>query len=294
MQLFATFALAALAAVEVSASLQAFHKATLVDLPSTSKRDLTQRQSCQGTCEECFGSGYMECPDSNYYCYKPGDPTYGLDSCKSGSTTGGSGSGVTCEATYGANYRECPGFSNYPNSCYDSTLSSGTEACYGDGTTTDYCTEGSSCSTCFGSGYQTCQDDSGYCYQPGNATSCCPSTCDAAGAAAGGSASSGSSSAASASTSSRYSVSSTASYSSASSSSLSATQMTSQATMTMFSSSPATSSGTVATGALGGDDSTTSATPSVEQQTGASGAESLAAPLAAIVLPVLGWLIEIF
>ena len=44
-------------------------------------RDLSKR--CQGTCEECFGAGYTQCPSSDYYCYKPGDEYYGIDSCTS-------------------------------------------------------------------------------------------------------------------------------------------------------------------------------------------------------------------
>jgi hypothetical protein len=86
-------------------------------------RDLFKRQ-CEGTCSECFGSGYTLCPGSTYYCYLPGDSLYGLDSCSSDSdsssspeptSTGSagdsdfcSGTGATCVSCFGAGYLDCP------------------------------------------------------------------------------------------------------------------------------------------------------------------------------------------
>lgn len=84
-------------------------------------RDLFRRQ-CEGTCEECFGSGYTLCPGSSYYCYLPGDSLYGLDSCSTDTSsapeptsTGSagdsdfcSGASATCVSCFGEGYLDCP------------------------------------------------------------------------------------------------------------------------------------------------------------------------------------------
>jgi hypothetical protein len=87
-----------------------------------------QIDSCTGSCVTCFGSGYLECPNSDYWCYLPGDSLYGLDTCPSESdtgsstdsspssptTTGSAGDSDTCYGTYatcvscfGAGYLDC-------------------------------------------------------------------------------------------------------------------------------------------------------------------------------------------
>jgi len=160
------------------------------------KRDLTKR--CTGSCEECFGSGYTLCPDSDIYCYLPGDATYGLDSCTddgsgSGSTatatasapastdTGSTGIddlcyqvGATCQSCFGPTYIECPdGYHCYdpndPNydTCPDDSTSSGGSSSGGDNTSTT--TE--SCAQQWGAGNIPCGTDG--CYDPTIGETCC-------------------------------------------------------------------------------------------------------------------------
>ncbi|EXJ78267.1 hypothetical protein A1O3_09428 [Capronia epimyces CBS 606.96] len=59
-------------------------------------RSLDKR--CSGSCEECFGTGYILCPDSSLYCYLPGDSYYGLDSCP-GSSDSSASAGATSAAS---------------------------------------------------------------------------------------------------------------------------------------------------------------------------------------------------
>jgi hypothetical protein len=92
-------------------------------LPGLSPRQI---DSCTGSCVSCFGSGYLECPDSDYWCYLPGDSLYGLDTCPSSSgsttdtepayptTTGSAGDSDTCYGTFatcvscfGPGYLDC-------------------------------------------------------------------------------------------------------------------------------------------------------------------------------------------
>lgn len=118
-------------------------------------RSLDKR--CEGTCEECFGAGYTLCPDSSIYCYKPGDPSYGIDSCPGESS---SGSSATTSTDAAAN----------PTS-----------------TTTDICTQyGATCASCFGSSYVECPNDSLYCYDPSDPESTCPSNSSGSGSGSGG------------------------------------------------------------------------------------------------------------
>ena len=93
-----------------------------------SPRSLLQKR-CQGTCEECFGAGYTECPGSDYYCYLPGDAEYGIDSC---SSTGSS---------------------------YTSTTAAASPTTTGSAGNSDYCSgPDATCVTCFGPGYLQCSD----------------------------------------------------------------------------------------------------------------------------------------
>src|SRR6201996_6128633 len=162
-----------------------------------SKRDLTKR--CTGTCEECFGAGYTLCPGSDFYCYLPGDATYGLDSCSSdggssdstttasapaSTSTGTSGvddicyqTGATCQSCFGAGYIECPdGYHCYdpndPNydTCPDDGTSSGGSSGGGGGSTST-----TSCANLYGEGNIPCGTDS--CYNPDAGESCCADGC---------------------------------------------------------------------------------------------------------------------
>lgn len=89
-------------------------------------RSLAERDDfCSGTCVQCFGAGYILCPGSSLYCYSPGDPTYGIDSCPSDTSD---------------------------------TISTAQPTPTGS---TDYC-YGKSCASCFGAGYLACSDGSTY------------------------------------------------------------------------------------------------------------------------------------
>lgn len=103
-------------------------------------RSLEERQTCSGTCAECFGSGYTLCPGSSLFCYKPGDPLYGLDSC-SGSSTGSDSTDTYTSSSY---------VPTSTGSAGDSNFCSGTTA---------------TCVTCFGAGYLDCGDGIN-CYNP--------------------------------------------------------------------------------------------------------------------------------
>jgi hypothetical protein len=169
------------------------------------KRDLTKR--CTGSCASCFGAGYTECPNSDIFCYLPGDATYGLDSCysdgsssdgtptstaSSSSSTDTSGSGVddicyqtgaTCASCFGPTYIECPdGYHCYdPNdpqydTCPDDGSSSsggsssGGSSSGGGGSTTT-----TSCSDLYGDGNIPCGSTG--CYNPDDGETCCSDGC---------------------------------------------------------------------------------------------------------------------
>lgn len=117
-----------------------FTKVPANENPQVKPRSLEQRQTCSGTCSECFGSGYTLCPGSSLFCYKPGDPSYGLDSCP-GSSTGSDSSDTYSSSSY---------VPTSTGSAGDSDFCSGTAA---------------TCVTCFGAGYLDCGDGIN-CYNP--------------------------------------------------------------------------------------------------------------------------------
>ncbi|ETI26252.1 hypothetical protein G647_03029 [Cladophialophora carrionii CBS 160.54] len=107
------------------------------------------------TCQSCFGSSYLECPDG-YHCYDPTDPQY--DTCpedstsSSGgsSTSGGSGGSSTssggttettssCAAKWGAGNIPCGS-----DGCYNPDIG---ESCCAGGY---YCDAGYTCSSTLG------------------------------------------------------------------------------------------------------------------------------------------------
>lgn len=106
------------------------------EVPAIKPRSLAERQTCSGTCAECFGSGYTTCPDSSIFCYLPGDSSYGLDSCP--------GSGTDSTETYSAPDPSSTGSSGASDFCYDT---------------------GATCVSCFGPGYVDCGDGVN-CYNP--------------------------------------------------------------------------------------------------------------------------------
>lgn len=154
--------------------------------PKVEPRSLFHKR-CEGTCEECFGTGYTLCPGSSYYCYLPGDTYYGLDSCTSTSsgsdttytssapeptstgTAGDSnfctGAGATCVSCFGEGYLDCP--DNYncynPNDPQYDTCPSDTSSGSGGSS--------SSCADQYGSGSLPCGSDS--CYNPTEGDVCC-------------------------------------------------------------------------------------------------------------------------
>ncbi|OAP63668.1 hypothetical protein AYL99_02895 [Fonsecaea erecta] len=158
-----------------------------------SRRDLNKR--CIGTCEECFGAGYTLCPGSDIFCYLPGDATYGLDSCSSGSDGSDSGlttatasasaptststsgiddlcyqAGATCVSCFGSGYLGCPdGYHCYNPSdpSYDTCPDDGSSYGGSDNSTTTT----ASCSDLYGEGNIPCGTDS--CYNPDDGESCC-------------------------------------------------------------------------------------------------------------------------
>lgn len=132
------------------------------------------QKRCVGDCVSCFGDGYTECPGSSYYCYKPGDTYYGLESCSStGSGSSDSGSSASAAPTSDSSSSSGSGGFNYsiPEFC-----SSG----------------GGDCKTCFGSTYVKCPNDDFWCYDPNNSTTTCPSDDNGGGGSSAGSGSSAS------------------------------------------------------------------------------------------------------
>ncbi|ETN36854.1 uncharacterized protein HMPREF1541_07841 [Cyphellophora europaea CBS 101466] len=135
--------------------------------PQLVARSLEERDTCSGTCAQCFGSGYTLCPSSSIFCYKPGDADYGLDSCPYSSSSGSDSASASTD-TY---------TSSYPTST-------------GSAGDSDFCSEkGATCVGCFGAGYLDCGDDV-HCYNPNDPQY---DTCPDGSTPTGGSSSSGSS-----------------------------------------------------------------------------------------------------
>lgn len=133
------------------------------------------QKRCVGDCVSCFGDGYTECPGSSYYCYKPGDTYYGLESCSS-TGSGSSDSGSSASAA--------------PTS--DSSSSSSSSGGF-DYSIPEFCSSGGGdCKTCFGSTYVKCPNDDFWCYDPNNSTTTCPSDDNGGGGSSAGSGSSAS------------------------------------------------------------------------------------------------------
>lgn len=193
----AALAFASLALVAAQNPEDAFHKSLKPSFgrtPTTTNkllktRDLDKR--CTGSCADCFGSGYTLCPGSGIYCYLPGDASYGLDSCSSGSSSGSTStasapaststaygtdelcyqSGATCVSCFGPTYQDCPdGYHCYDPSdpLYD-TCPDGDNSTSGNSST-------STCTDVYGSGSVPCGDDS--CYTPGDGDVCCDDGCE--------------------------------------------------------------------------------------------------------------------
>lgn len=162
-------------------------------------RSLLQKR-CQGTCSECFGAGYMSCPGSDYLCYLPGDPNYGIDSCSgSGSattaapsptTTGSagnsdfcSGQDATCTSCFGPGYLPCSDGKSCCKSAplqteaiADRSLDNPADPDYdtcpdGSGASGGTGSGSSSCASQYGSGSIPCGSDA--CYNPDEGEVCC-------------------------------------------------------------------------------------------------------------------------
>ena len=103
-----------------------------------------RQEVCSGSCVTCFGSGYISCPGEDVQCYKPGDTTYGLDSCSSSGSGSGTGSGSASTATR-------------PSSPSGTGCAGSSDVCYDCG----------GCVACFGVGYISCPADADVsCYNP--------------------------------------------------------------------------------------------------------------------------------
>jgi hypothetical protein len=168
---------------------------------------LDRRQTCSGTCKTCFGSNYVDCPDSSILCY---DPTKGTsaEQCSTGgsnpptpttSSSAGGGSGVSdicfqkganCQSCFGAGSTNCPSGSYYD--CYEPASYSVEEGCNlagGSASPTRSATSsarptsttggsGDRCAEQYGPGNVLCDEDS--CYNPDAGETCCGngSTCN--------------------------------------------------------------------------------------------------------------------
>lgn len=102
---------------------------------------LDTRQSCQGTCQSCFGATFIDCPDSSVLCYDPADGQPSEACSASGSSTptsppAPSGTGIdscslrgaSCQVCFGGDSTDCPAGSDYD--CYDTSSYSESEGCY--------------------------------------------------------------------------------------------------------------------------------------------------------------------
>ncbi|KAF7511146.1 hypothetical protein GJ744_005377 [Endocarpon pusillum] len=159
----------------------------------TSKRAvsslLDRRETCQGTCQACFGASYKDCPNSQILCY---DPTAGSASeqCSSTPTTSASAGsteipetcykkGASCVSCFGAGSKDCPAGSDYD--CYDPAQYSQGEGCSAGGSTGSSAGASApsptasqstdSCKATYGGGNIPCGPD--HCYDPTAGESCC-------------------------------------------------------------------------------------------------------------------------
>ncbi|KAK2759134.1 hypothetical protein FQN54_003233 [Arachnomyces sp. PD_36] len=113
--------------------------------------------SSGGSCSDCFGDGYIECPNDDFYCYDPA--TQDLDvACDTGSS-GSSGSGSSPSSTAS------------PTSSSDSPFPSISVP-----SIPEYCSDGGSCEDCFGEGSTLCPGSESDCYKPdeGSVSQLCP------------------------------------------------------------------------------------------------------------------------
>lgn len=124
----------------------------------TFSSELTKR--CIGDCVTCFGPTYQPCPGSDYYCYSPGDSSYGIESCTTPESSDSSPSSSSPPS-------DTTGYSDY-NITY-----------------TDWCDNGD-CKSCFGSTYVQCPGDNINCYDPANATTTCPDFASGGSSSGGG------------------------------------------------------------------------------------------------------------
>jgi hypothetical protein len=131
----------------------------------TSKRAVSSlletRQSCQGTCQTCFGATFKDCPNSNYYCWDPAlgssdsqcsggsSPSSPSPSASPGETTDTCfQAGATCESCFGTGSTKCPAGSYYD--CYQPSQYSQSEGCsLGDGSSSSGIVLGSSATAAF-------------------------------------------------------------------------------------------------------------------------------------------------
>ena len=144
-----------------------------------------QDEGCYGTCQECFGDDYRECPDNESLCYSPNDPTTG---CETGppdfdipdfpdmddlpGDTEYCTSGDSCEDCFGEGYELCPGTTDVcwnpdvpSTGCDGSSPDDSVPDDSGSPDDIDYCT-GDSCADCFGSGYELCPGSTMMCHNP--------------------------------------------------------------------------------------------------------------------------------
>lgn len=159
---------------------------------------LDTRQSCSGTCKTCFGSTYIDCPDSDYFCYDPAQgpassqcsggtsPPSQTSAARPGATGTGtetcSQKGASCQTCFGAGSVNCPAGSYYD--CYEPAERSEADGCNKAGSgppapgstgsvpPSPSPTGGSSqCAAQYGAGNILCGQDS--CYNPTVGESCC-------------------------------------------------------------------------------------------------------------------------
>jgi hypothetical protein len=180
-------------------------KRSVAVIPSS---PLDKRQTCQGSCQTCFGPGFVECPGSSLYCWDPARPD--LYSCTGSGSGSGSGSSPTnppspqgtigtdtcfngggdCKTCFGSNSEPCPSGSYYD--CYEADQLTAEEACNNPGgivggggssggssiiSSPPPASSGSS-STCeakYGPGTVKCGPDG--CYNPGAGEDCCRDGC---------------------------------------------------------------------------------------------------------------------
>ncbi len=152
---------------------------------------LDRRQTCQGTCQVCFGASSRECPGSDYWCYDsskgpaseqcsggasyPSTPTTSARPISTGIPETCYRKGASCVSCFGPGSTNCPVGSYYD--CYDPDEVSEAEGCGGDGSASSAAAPSptasgiSDCEATYGGGNIPCGQDG--CYDPTAGESCC-------------------------------------------------------------------------------------------------------------------------